>query len=458
MGNIIAYVAAGVGWCFCTALGSLFAACCGNDKDGPPGAKTGRKRSVFLLVLSIGLAFFYQYYVGPMMEVNNLNSLNPVLKYLAEAWTDGCEDYFYYDDDTLRQKCSGNNGVYRVAFSALLFFVLGAVAAVCKPTANREAWPAKYILFIFLVAATLFIPNEPLFSPIMLNIFRVGGVIFIIFNQLIYLDMAFNINESCVYKADQADLDEGEGAGRKWLIALLVSSAFMYISSFVAIGFMYKFFTGCQSNMAFITITLVVGVLSTALQLTGEESSVFTSGCVFAYSTFLLYTAVSKNPNEECNPQLGEEDALGIALGVGVTLIGVIWTGFSRTAHKAVGEDSDSVAADEDNTDSARRTEEGVGGMVANDNNAYDDEDENADGYVNTFSNSWKLNVILSLITCWYAMSLTSWGTIANGGSLANPSMGRTSMWMVIASQWLMMLLYIWTLIAPRLFPDRDFS
>eukprot|EP00553_Chaetoceros_curvisetus_P015593 CAMPEP_0204643584 /NCGR_PEP_ID=MMETSP0718-20130828/825_1 /ASSEMBLY_ACC=CAM_ASM_000674 /TAXON_ID=230516 /ORGANISM="Chaetoceros curvisetus" /LENGTH=369 /DNA_ID=CAMNT_0051664865 /DNA_START=243 /DNA_END=1349 /DNA_ORIENTATION=- len=369
------------------------------------------------------------------MEVSNLNSLNPALKYLAEAWTDGCEEYFYYDDDTLRQKCSGNNGVYRVAFSALVFFVLGAVAAACKPTANREAWPAKYVLFLFLVAGTVFIPNEPLFSPIMLNIFRVGGVIFIIFNQLIILDMAFNINESCVYKADQADLDEGEGAGRKWLIALLLSSAVMYISSFVAIGFMYKFFTGCQSNAAFITITLVVGVLSTALQLTGEESSVFTSGCVFAYSTYLLYTAVSKNPEGECNPQLGEENALGIALGVGVTLIGVIWTGYSQTAHKAVGEESDAIADDADNMDPARRTEEGVGGVVVNENNTHD-EDENGEENVKTFSNSWKLNIILSVITCWYAMSLTSWGSIANGGTLANPSMGRTSMWMVIASQW----------------------
>jgi len=48
---------------------------------------------------------------------------------------------------------------------------------------------------------------------------------------------------------------------------------------------------------------------------------------------------VSKNPEGECNPQLGEENALGIALGVGVTLIGVIWTGYSQTAHKAVGEE-----------------------------------------------------------------------------------------------------------------------
>ena len=49
--------------------------------------------------------------------------------------------------------------------------------------------------------------------------------------------------------------------------------------------------------------------------------------------------SVSKNPNDECNPQLGEENVLGIVLGVGITMIGVLWTGYSKTAHRAVGEE-----------------------------------------------------------------------------------------------------------------------
>lgn len=74
------------------------------------------------------------------------------------------------------------------------------------------------------------------------------------------------------------------------------------------------------------------------------------------------------------------------------------------------------------------------------------------------FSNSWKLNIVLALISCWFAMAVTSWGSIDTGGDRANPEVGRVSMWMLIASQWLFMVLYLWTLVAPRLFPDRDFS
>ena len=48
---------------------------------------------------------------------------------------------------------------------------------------------------------------------------------------------------------------------------------------------------------------------------------------------------VSKNPNGVCNPQLGKDDVSGIVLGVGLTMIGVLWTGYSSTAFKTVGEE-----------------------------------------------------------------------------------------------------------------------
>jgi hypothetical protein len=76
----------------------------------------------------------------------------------------------------------------------------------------------------------------------------------------------------------------------------------------------------------------------------------------------------------------------------------------------------------------------------------------------------WKLNVILALISCWVAASLTGWGSITGGigeageHTAANPLVGRLNMAMIVVSQNLAIGLYLWTLVAPRLFPDRDFS
>jgi len=74
------------------------------------------------------------------------------------------------------------------------------------------------------------------------------------------------------------------------------------------------------------------------------------------------------------------------------------------------------------------------------------------------FGDSWKLNAILVMVTCWFAMAVTSWGSIADSGNSANPEVGKVSMWMIIASQWLCFTLYLWTLLAPKLLPGRDFS
>jgi len=377
----------------------------------------------------------------------------------------GCEKYQNddndNDDDTLRQKCAGNNGVFRAAGSALLFYFLAAIAAFFKPTANREAWPAKIVLFLFLLVGTLFIPSEPLFSPILLNIFRVGATFFMIFNQLIIIDMAFNVNENWVEMSEKADLDEGEGAGKKWLGALLASSALFVLGSLAVIGVMYYYFTGCPTNNTFITITLISGILLIIIQLTGEEASLFTSSLIFAYSTFLCYSAVTKNPDGQCNPLLGEENVTGIILGLVVTLIGLAWTGYSHTAHRTVGEESDAITAEEE-------TPTGVSGVVVNSNDgegtqygALDNRDDGSnDGQKDipqSFASSWKMNMILAFICCWYAMSLTSWGTVASAGNMANPSAGDVSMWMIMGSQWLMNLLYLWILVAPKIFPNRDF-
>jgi hypothetical protein len=121
---------------------------------------------------------------------------------------------------------------------------------------------------------------------------------------------------------------------------------------------------------------------------------------------------------------------------------------------------SDNVGGESDDNE-----EQAVGGVVVNGANeesnlvgSNNGDDENGEEEERTFSSSWVLNCILASITCWYAMTLTSWGSIASSGNLANPGAGDVSMWMVIASQWLMNALYCWTLIASKVFPDRDFS
>lgn len=468
MASVVTCIATSAGFCFCSAVASLFNSCCGTDKSSSdaPSATSGRKRSVLLLVFSIAIAFAFQYGVAPYV------TSFPYSNYVVDAWTDGCLEY---QTQELRDRCAGNNGVYRSAASATLFFVLAGIAVACKRTANREAWPAKYVLFFFLVLATCFIPNTPLFSPIYINIARAGSVIYIFIQQIIFIDVAYNWNESWVGKADAAEAEE-TGSGKKWLSAILVSCAILFLATIVGIVLLFVYFDGCRTNTAFISVTLILCILATAAQLSGEEGSLLASALVSAYATYLCYTAVSKNPNGSCNPQLGEENILGIVLGVGLTTISLAWTGWSYTAEAKINGSADlsESLVDDPNkhSDDIPNQPKKVTGVVTNQNYGSNTTDEESpaetaaateststtDNANKSVSVTWKLNLVLAVISCFYAMSLTGWGSINSGGNAANPSAGSVGMWMIIASQWLVMALYLWTLVAPRLFPDREFS
>ncbi|KAL7430679.1 hypothetical protein ACHAXM_003122 [Skeletonema potamos] len=439
--GILTPVISGATFCFCSASSSLCSAWCGNDKPStsPPSAKSGRMRSVVLLGFSIVVALIFQFALAP-----NVNKLK--WRYFIDAWTGSCAE----NPDELVKVCSGNAGVYRASSAAFFFFVVFGLAALCKPTANRDAWPAKYALYCILCAGTCFIPNDPLFMPIYLWIARVGACFFVLIQQIILVDVAYNWNESWIEKADKAETDEGTGKGKKWLGAILFSCFVLFAGSFAGIIILFVHFGGCSSNDAFISITLVGSILVTVVQLTmSDTGSLLTSASMTAYVTYLCGAAVSKNPNPVCNPKLGQTSAGNIVLGMLFVFISLMWTGLSNTNRLGgpVNEDHEASVTD---AEEARP----VGGVVVN-----NEDTEAADtASPKSFNNAWRLNAVLALVCCWYAMTLTGWGSIENRGDVSNPDAGAVSMWMLIVSQWIALLLYLWTLIAPRLFPDRDFS
>lgn len=410
-----------------------------------------------MLIFSIALALVFQYPVASQLVDSSKYSA-----YIRKTWLDGCE---HYNNIDLQKSCAGNNGVYRVTGAATLFFLLAAIAVALKPTANREAWPAKYILFTLLCGITVFIPNEPLFSGIYLNIARIGGIMFIFLQQLIILDVAYDWNDSWVEKANAAEAEQA-GSGKKWLGAILASCVILFSCAIAGISLLFVYFTGCSTNNAFISITLILGIFIVFAQLTGQEGSLLSSACIFAWAVFLCHIAVSKNPKGECNPKLGHSDNLSIALGLLITIISLAWTGWSWTAEDKLNykktEPAEEAPSSANEAEPKSRKVSGVVTGQEHDEeegkNGDDTDEDNIQNNPQRLSNSWKLNFILAVISCWMATALTSWGTVSANGDAANPQVGETGMWMVIASQWLVLSLYLWTLVAPKLFPGRDFS
>ena len=290
-------------------------------------------------------------------------------------------------------------------------------------------------------------------------------MVFVLFQQVILIDVAYHWNEDWVERADQADRNS-YGTGRYWLQAIIGTTVAVYAAVLTGIVLLYRIFP-CPSNVWIITLTLLAVVGVTVVAAIADHGSLLTSSIVSLYVTYLGYSMVSKNPVNECNPMLGNDDVMGMVLGLTLTAISLAWTGWSWTAEERLdgGGGSSSRASGGNGSVDLEvpfldPSDAPTSGVVMDSSTptagGADDSDE-------SLAHVWKLNVVMALISCWIAMTLTAWGSLEGAGAdgstlVANPTAGRWNMAMLGFSQWCAVLLYAWTLVAPQLFPDREFA
>jgi hypothetical protein len=296
---------------------------------------------VLLLTLAISAALWFQYSVGPGIVQGTgwvwktYQTIPGTGKLVLKAWNSGCEQY---EGDLLSQ-CAGNAGVYRPMFLAFLFFIFSAVATRVQPNLNKEAWPAKYAIFCFGLLITMFIPNSPLFTGFFLWTSRIGAAVFVVLQQVILIDVAYNWNDDWVEKSNEADRIS-YGAGSGWLKAIVGTCVFLYSAALIGIGLLYNSFGDCPENTWVITLTLLGILAITALQVAGQDGSLLTSSVMSLYAVYLCFSIVSKNPNSSCNPRLGHNDVWGIVIGLTLTFVSLAWTGWAWSAEQRLTVDA----------------------------------------------------------------------------------------------------------------------
>lgn len=161
-GAISSAASLGLSYCACSSAASLCNACLGQNSAGA----SGRRRSVLLLALAVGLALSFQYSLAPAIAGDGhgwwrVARNAPGGKHVYRGWTDGCARYLDQGAGVGRGEeggegggdaaalagpygqCIGNAGVYRPTFFSFLFFLCASVATYLRPSLNREVWPAK---------------------------------------------------------------------------------------------------------------------------------------------------------------------------------------------------------------------------------------------------------------------------------------------------------------------------
>jgi hypothetical protein len=272
-----------------------------------------------------------------------------------------------------------------------------------------------------------------------------GAAVFLLMQILLLLEFAYAWNERWCAKGEEED---------KWYKYILFCAAILFIAGIVLIVLEWRFFTnddGCDLSQIFIIATVVIGILFTSLQMYLRTGSLLSSAVVWFYCAQITWSSLMSQPNtadKQCNSL--QDSTTGstwqLILGLGFTVVAVAYK-----AQKAATQQGVITGA------SPRRDAVDFGAPEAD---ATKDESEQPEADDQDYGFTY-FHLVFALGCMYIAMLMTQWGTSGATGSEVSDNLsidrGTTSMWVNIGSVWVTAILYIWTLLAPKLLSDREF-
>ncbi|KAI2619969.1 TMS membrane protein/tumor differentially expressed protein [Hypoxylon sp. NC1633] len=391
--------------------------------------------------------------------------------------------------------CYGWLAVHRINFALGLFHLIFAgllfgVASSKNPRASLQNgyWGPKIISWIAFIVLSFLIPDE--FFQVWGNyIAFIGAMLFLILGLILLVDLAHTWAEYCLEQIENTD-------SRVWRVVLIGSTLGMYLGSLAMTIVQYIFFAGggCSMNQAAITINLIFWLaisfvsVHPTIQEYNPKAGLAQAAMVAVYCTYLTMSAVSMEPDDkQCNPLVRAQGTrtTSVVIGAIVTMLTVAYT-TTRAATQSLGLGNNRGGiklADEDEHDlvtqqpgrremraeALRRAVE-EGSLPADALLSDDEDDEEGssktphdDERSSTQYNYSVFHLIFFLATCWVGTLLT--GNVEGLDDMPPDSgfatVGRTywASWVKIVSAWICYSMYIWTLVAPVVLPERfEFS
>ncbi|XP_057701973.1 serine incorporator 1 isoform X2 [Corythoichthys intestinalis] len=383
----------------------------------------------------------------------------------------------------------GYKAVYRVCFGmSLWFFGFSILMINVKNSREPRAalhngfWFFKIIALVGITLGAFYIDGNFKYAFVLGS---AGAFFFILIQLVLLVDFAHSWNESWLDKMEN-------GNSRGWYAALLVVTITNYTLSFVAIVLFFVFYTKpdiCAINKFFISFNMlfciVASVTSTLrkVQESQRRSGLLQSSIITLYVTFLTWSAMSNEPDENCNPSLlsivqqlvgptmapleienqtavviiSTEDPVpntpylqwwdgqsivGLTIFVLCIIYSSIRSSSTSQVNKLTMASKDSEMLPEDC--SLELAEERSGPMRVKDN------EQDLVQYSYSF-----FHFMLFLASLYIMMTLTHWYSPDADYTITSK---WPAVWVKITSSWLCLSLYIWTLVAPMILTNRDFS
>ena len=318
--------------------------------------------------------------------------------------------------------CAQQEIALRISFGNFCFFALHFLALLA---CNRvDDWRIElhthmlfpqFLLWIGTLIGFFFIPSNVLYGYAQAA--RAGSGIFLVVQLILLVHLVYEINEWLVERDDHL----------AW--ALLISGTLVGLGlGLTLIGFSYQFyspFKDCSLNLFFITFSIVTMFflfLVLFVPNRAPTAGLMTSSLVFLYCCFLLYSALHSEPTEYvCVSPTASSGNWLVVVGFFICLASVVYSTFSA-------------------------------GVGSRDMFGYGDKDDEYPPYRAEF-----FHLVFALASMYIAMLFSNW-SVSPSTKEFSIDYGWGSTWAKMAAKWACEALYTWTVLAPAIFPDRDFG
>ncbi|XP_015958674.1 uncharacterized protein LOC107482665 [Arachis duranensis] len=337
--------------------------------------------------------------------------------------------------------------VLRVSLGNCLFFsILALIMIGVKDQNDRRdswhhgGWTVKMVIWLLLVILSFFLPDVIILAYGFISKFGAG--FFLLIQVILLLDFTHTWNDAWVAKDEQ-----------KWYIALLAVSITCYIGAYVLSGILFIWFDpsgyDCGLNVFFLIMTMILAFVFAVIALHPQvNGSLLPASVISLYCAYVCYTGLSSEPHDyECNG-LNKSRAVStgtLVLGMLTTVLSVLYSAVragSSTALLASPPSSPKSGGNKPLLEA--ELEEGKS-----------KKGEEKESKPVSYSYSF-FHLIFALASMYSAMLLSGWTSTSDSSDLID--VGWTSVWVRIGTEWATAGLYIWTLLAPFLFPDREFA
>jgi hypothetical protein len=209
------------------------------------------------------------------------NEINGYSSYTEVKLTTNCSSEF-------EDECIYRQLIYRATFSLFLMFLVLAMGSAASDFVNKSFWTLKFFAPVALFVGFWWGEND--FFSGWAEFARVISFFWLLVQAFLLFDFAHDLHEVVMGKADDADGNNDEISVKKWkFFYIFLSLSFVTL---IIIGLVYLFqdYSDCDLGAFFSSVTLVMGVITTAVSLLDVVRAGFLTPIImFSYTTFMCW-------------------------------------------------------------------------------------------------------------------------------------------------------------------------